>query len=152
MVGMKPYFKGIEMYNEALIVKVMFPEKWKPYNSSDGRIKAERSEHTANEVYYYASSEDTTYDDIFDFIEETIKANQDIILKVKLLRDKVEELKEMFSTHTYDELLTLRFVVGDVKKSQGRRKYTKKTKEAQNENKAHPDASEGGTVETVEGS
>lgn len=148
MVDMKPYFKGIEMYNEALIVKVMFPEKWKPYDSSDGRIKATRSENVPNEVYYYANSEDTTYDDIFDFVEETIKANQDIILKVKLLRDKVEELKDMFSTHTYDELTTLKFVFGDVKRPQGRRKYARKEKEPQSENKVDSEESENNGEET----
>ena len=148
MVDMKPYFKGIEMYNEALIVKVMFPEKWKPYDSSDGRIKATRSENVPNEVYYYASSEDTTYDEIFDFVEETIKANQDIILKVKLLRDKVEELKDMFSTHTYDELITLKFVLGDVKKPKGRRKYARKEKEVQSENKVDSEERENNGEET----
>ena len=61
MNDMKPYFRGIEMYNEALIVRVVFPPKWKAYNSNDGRIKAAPSENVANEYYYYANSENTTY-------------------------------------------------------------------------------------------
>ena len=90
MNDMKPYFRGIEMYNDALIVRVMLPQRWKAYNSNDGRIKATPSETVANEYFYYANSNDTTYEDIFDLIEETIKANNDIVLKLKLLRDKVE--------------------------------------------------------------
>ena len=35
MASMKPYFKGIEMYNEALIVKVVFPNNLKAYDSQD---------------------------------------------------------------------------------------------------------------------
>ena len=97
MNDMKPYFRGIEMYNEALIVRVIFPSKWKAYNSNDGRIKATPSENVANEYYYYANSENTSYEDMFDLIEETIKANNDIVLKMKLLRDKVEELKELIA-------------------------------------------------------
>lgn len=128
---MKPYFRGIEMYNDALIVRVMLPPKWKAYNSNDGRIKATPSENVANEYFYYANSQDTTYEDIFDLIEETIKANNDIVLKLKLLRDKVEELKAMFSEHTYDELTTLKFVFEDVKKEKPKRKYTKRKKEAE---------------------
>ena len=101
MNDMKPYFRGIEMYNDALIVRVMLPQRWKAYNSNDGRIKATPSETVANEYFYYANSNDTTYEDIFDLIEETIKANNDIVLKLKLLRDKVEELKETMKTNKH---------------------------------------------------
>ena len=131
MNDMKPYFRGIEMYNEALIVKVKFPEKWNAYNSNDERIKATPSETEANMIFYYASSEDTTYDEIFDLIEETIKANQDIVHKIKLLREKVEELKELFSKHSYEELQTIRFELTEAKKDKPKRKYTKKKKEAE---------------------
>ena len=31
MNDMKPYFRGIEMYNEALMVKVVYPPRWKAY-------------------------------------------------------------------------------------------------------------------------
>ena len=132
MESMRPYFKGIEMYNEALIVKVVFPNNWKAYDSQDGRIKVTPSESNPNESFYYANSENSSYDDIFDLIEETIKANQDIILKLELLKDKIEELKEAFSTHTYDELCSLSF---SFKKS--KRKYVKTEKVSQNANKVH---------------
>lgn len=131
MNDMKPYFRGIEMYNDALIVRVMLPPKWNAYNSNDGRIKATPSETVANEFFYYANSQDTTYEDIFDLIEETIKANNDIVLKLKLLRDKGEELKELFSRLSYDELLTLKFVTEKPKEAKPNRKYTKKKKEAE---------------------
>lgn len=131
MNDMKQYFRGIEMYNDALIVRVMLPPKWKAYNSNDGRIKATPSETVANEYFYYADSKDTSYEDIFDLIEETIKANNDIVLKLELLRNKVEELKEMFSSHSYDELTTLKFVLEPTKKEKPKRKYTKKKKESE---------------------
>lgn len=131
MNDMKPYFRGIEMYNEALIVRVVFPPKWKAYNSNDGRIKAAPSENVANEYYYYANSENTTYEDIFDLVEETIKANNEIVLKMKLLRDKGEELKQLFSELSYDELVTLKFVTEKPKEAKPKKKYTKKKKEAE---------------------
>ena len=64
------------------------------------------------------------------------------------MRDKVEELKDMFSTHTYDELTTLKFVLGDVKRPQGRRKYARKEKEAQSENKVDSEERENNGEET----
>ena len=143
MESMRPYFKGIEMYNEALIVKVVFPNNWKAYDSQDGRIKVTPSESNPNESFYYANSENSSYDDIFDLIEETIKANQDIILKLELLKDKIEELKEAFSTHTYDELCSLSFSF-----KKGKRKYVKAEKVSQNENKSPLEQSNGTVAES----
>ena len=132
MNDMKPYFRGIEMLNNGLIVRVILPPKWKTYDSSDGRIKTAPSENVANEYFYYANSENTTYEEIFDLIEETIKANNEIVLKLKLLKDKVEELKELFSTLQYEELLTLKFVTGKPKKVKSKKNTKKEEKEAEN--------------------
>lgn len=123
MNDMKPYFRGIEMYNDALMVKVVYPTKWVVYPSDDGRIKVTESDDHKM-TYYYADSNDTTYEEMFDLVEQTIKANQDIILKLKLLKDKVEELKELFNNTPYDDLLTLQFVIG--KQAKPKRKYVKK--------------------------
>jgi phosphoenolpyruvate carboxylase len=113
MNDLTPYFRGIEVYNTALIVKVAFPSNWKYFKSADDRIKVAPSDDDPTIIYYYADSSDTTYEDLFDMIEETIKVNQDAILKLKLLKEKVEELRELFSNHTYDELQNLSF---DLKK------------------------------------
>lgn len=129
MNDMKPYFRGIEMYNEAIMVKVAYPNKWKAYPSEDGRIKITPSDSDPSLTYYYADSKDTTYEEMFDLVEQTIKANQDIVLKLKLLRDKVEELKELFQNSAYEDLLNLQFVIN--KKS--KRKYVKKKKSEENE-------------------
>lgn len=125
MNAMRPYFRGVEMYNEALIVKVMFPNKWTVSGSADERIKVTPSEQVANEFFYYASSENTTYEDMFDLIEETIKVNQEMGLKLKLLAEKVNELRELFSHTKYDELLTLKFIMEKPKSKKGRPKKKK---------------------------
>lgn len=130
MNDMKPHFRGIEMYNEALMVKVVFPNNWKAYPSKDNRIKVTPSDD-GRMTYYYADSKDTTYDEMFDLIEETIKANNDIVLKLKLLKEKIEELKELFSRLPYEELQTLKFVTESFEKDKPKRKYTKKKKVAE---------------------
>ena len=66
---------------------------------------------------------------MFDLVEQTIKANQDIILKLKLLKDKVEELKELFQNTPYDDLLNLQFVIE--KPTKPKRKYVKKKVKAE---------------------
>ena len=141
MNDMKPYFRGIEMYNEALMVKVIYPRNWKAYPSADGRIKVTPSDD-GSMTYYYADSNDTSYEDMFDLVEETIKANNDIVLKLKLLKDKVGELKELFSQLSYDELTTLKFVTEKVKTEKPKRKYTKKKKEEEKPQEEPIEASE----------
>ena len=128
---MKPYFRGIEMYNDAIMVKVAYPNNWKAYPSDDDKIKVTPSDD-GTLTYYYADSNESTYEEMFDLIEDTIKANQDIFLKLKLLKDKVEELKELFSNTSYDDLVNLQFVIGKSKKE--KRKYTRKKKEVVEEN------------------
>jgi hypothetical protein len=132
MSDMKPYFRGIEMFNEALMVKVVMPANWKCYPSADGRIKVTPSDSDPNMTFYYADSNNTSYEDMFDLIEETIKANKDIGLKLELLKDKVNELRELFQVTPYDELVNLRFVFE--KQEKPKRKYTKKKKETVVEN------------------
>jgi hypothetical protein len=129
MKDMNPYFRGIEVYNNALIVKVVFPSNWKYFQSTDERIKVAPSDDDPNLIYYYADSSDTSYEDLFDIIEETIKVNLDTTLKLKLLKDKVEELREIFSTHPYDELVNLSFVF--TKPEKQKRKYNKKKTKAE---------------------
>ena len=122
MNALRPYFKGVEMYNEALIVRVVYPQNWKAYPSSDGRIKVTPSENDPNETYYYASMNESSYEEMFDLVEDTVKANQEIALKLQLLREKGNELKELFSQLSYDELQTLEFVTKKAKQKRGRKK------------------------------
>jgi len=129
------YFRGIEYFNDALIVKVNFPQRWQVYPSKDGNIKPAKSEKTVGEYYYYGNMNIVTLDDIFGVIRETIEANKDAELKIQLLNEKANELKELFKTTPYEELLGLKFVIDDVKEKKPKRKYNKKKKKEVEEDK-----------------
>ena len=135
------YFEGIERYNDALIVRVKLPERWGTYPSSDERIKVAKSEEVPNEYYYYGSSNDVNLEDIFQLILETIQMNKDVLLKIELLKEKVQELKELFDTKPLDELKTLKFVTEKPKKAKTSRKYIRKKKVVENEEKQPTDES-----------
>lgn len=129
MTNMKPYFRGIEMYNDGLIVKTVFPERWKVYGSEDARIKVAPSENNTGEYFFYANSNDTTYDEMFDLVEEVIKVNEETALKLKLLKDKIEEMKVLFADNDYSKLTTLKFVMEE-EKPKAKKGGRKKAKEA----------------------
>lgn len=130
--ALKPYFRGIEMFNDALIVKMQYPPKWKSYGTTDERIKTANDERDPNLVYYYGDSNNTSYEEIFALIEETVKVNQDMKLKLALLKEKFDELKELFSSKSYEELKTLEFHFQEPKKA--KRRYTKRKKAAESAN------------------
>lgn len=124
----KPYFRSLETYNDALIIRVHFPPKWAVFPSDDGKIKAAPSDQKAYEYFYYGDSNKVSLDDIFDFIKETIEVNQSIEEKAKLLVEKTKELQELFETTPLEKLKTLNFVMEDIKKPKAKRKYTRRKK------------------------
>ena len=122
------YFRGIEYFNDALIVKVNFPPRWQVYPSADGNIKPAKSEKSQGEYYYYGDMNKVSLDDIFGIIKETIDANKDAELKIQLLNSKMAELEDVFRKNPYEKLLNLKFIIEEVKQEKPKRKYTKKKK------------------------
>lgn len=131
------YFRGIEYFNDALIVKVVFPTRWQVYPSIDGNIKPAKSDKETGEYYYYGDMNKVSLDDIFGLIEETVDANKDAELKIQFLNDKINELKELFKREPYEKLSRLKFIIEDEpKEKKAKRKYTrKKVKEIKEEPK-----------------
>lgn len=127
----KPYFKSLETYNEALIVRVQFPPKWAVFPSDDGKIKAANSESKAYEYFYYGDGSEVSLDAIFDFIKETVEVNQSLEEKAKLLVQRANELQELFEITPLEKLKTLKFVMEEPKKVKAKRKYTKTKKDAE---------------------
>ena len=106
------YFRGIDIQKNIIIIKVQFHDKWMTMNFSDDTIKVTPSEKVPNEWFFYGNIQNTTIDKIFDFVEYTIKFNQELEKKKKLFDEKKNELVKLFSEHSIDELIKLKFVLG----------------------------------------
>lgn len=126
------YFEGIERFNKALIVKIIFPEKWGVYPSEDGKIKPAKSDSNPQEYYYYGDSDNVKLEDIFQLIIETKKMNESVVNKVKLLKEKIEELKEFFKDKDIKELETLQFITKKPKKKKKKKNIDSKSEETSN--------------------
>lgn len=131
----KPYFKSLETYNDALIVVVRFPNRWAVFPSDDGLIKVAPSENAPHEYFYYGDNNKVSLEEIFDFIKNTVNVNKSVEEKAKLLISKIDELKKLFETNSLETLKTLKFDLQTPKKAKPKRKYTK-------HKKAQPDAKE----------
>jgi hypothetical protein len=128
----KPYFKSIETYGDALIVRINFPPKWAVFNSDSGKIKVAASDRKAYEYFYYGDGNEVSLEDIFDFIKNTIEVNQSLEIKAKLLVQKAKELQDLFEVTPLEKLKTLEFTMKEPKKARAKRKYTKRKKVQEN--------------------
>lgn len=126
IVNIEEYFRGIEYFNKAVIVRVVFPDKWQVFPSKDGKIKPAKADN--GEYYYYGSSEEVTLDDVFELIKATITSNKHAEEKIAFLLEKRKELDELFRTTQFEKLKTLKFVFDEKKP---RRKYSRKKKETE---------------------
>ena len=125
------YFRGMEIVNNTVIIKVLYGEKWGAYPSQDETIKVAKSEEIPNEWFYYADYTYTVIDDIFNLIEETIEMNLSAIERLELFNIKMEELKSLFANEPLQKLKTLTFHFDEIKKS--KKKKQKKNNIEKNE-------------------
>lgn len=120
------HFLGIDRYNDALIVKVKFPSNWHTFPSEEKNIKVTASGESDGIWFYYGNHKDCTLTDIFDLIEATMTSNKDMLLKIELLKTKINELKEEFEHRDYKELVNLQFIFPKPKKTKKAKKSNTK--------------------------
>ena len=121
------YFRGMEMTNGILIIKVLYEDKWGVYPNKEETIKVAKSNDTPNEWYYYGDFEVISFDEIFDLIEETVTMNINAAKKIELLNQKFEELKNIFATERLEKLETLYFAFNETT-TKPKKKYNRKKK------------------------
>lgn len=128
------YFRGIDYYNDCIMVKASFPDKITVVGSEELGIKVTKSEDGI--WYYYGNKNEVEIEDIFDLIQSTIRVYEEAKQKATLFRAKCEELKEMFATNPLDKLETLYFgfnIPTNKVVEKPKRKYSRKKKEEKQE-------------------
>ena len=120
------YFRGMEIINNTVIIKVLYGDKWGAYGREDGSIKVAKSEEIPNEWFYYADYNYDAIDLIFDLVEETVDMNLSAIERIDFFNKKMEELKEICSNTPLNILKTLTFQMKEEKKSKNKKKKNKK--------------------------
>lgn len=99
---------GLEYY----MVTLTFGKRWKvqmPVEHYEQKVMCAKVREDG--TYCYMSEISNGLQPIFDLIDETIRYNEELEKKVELLKVKAEELKEIFATRSYDELVTLKFTI-----------------------------------------
>jgi hypothetical protein len=127
ILSIQEYFRSVEYFGKGIVVKVEFPSKWSVYPSNDEKIKVAPDDNIPNVFFYFTDLSEGTLEEVFSLIRETAEMNINAVKKIELMKEKIEELKEIFASKTIEELQNLKFTFEEEKKT--KRKYTKKKKE-----------------------
>lgn len=126
----KEYFKGFNITDGIAYVHVSFQKGWQIPDSNI--LKSEFNTNVASDdtgVYFFTQYENGI-NLLFDAADFVIEFNKDLEEKTELFKAKVDELRELFTTSTLDELKTLVISIPKVAKSKNR---GSKRKNAKNE-------------------
>lgn len=131
-----PYGLGFDMLENTLVVHIKYPNKWKVMEPTEGSsLKTFFDKPSGRQYYWIDDSSDM--DEILDSIDDTIEFNKDMEERMKLLKEKIEELHTLFSEKDLEELNTLEFVFASKKKKTTTKgKKTKTLEETITETKA----------------
>ena len=114
------YFKGIDYFNDALMVKVQFPKQVTVSGDAEKGISVAQAEDGL--WYYYGNKHEVNIEDIFDLIDTTVYVYEEAKKKAELYKMKCEELRDIFGTTPYEKLVTLEFVFKSPKKTRSPKK------------------------------
>ena len=125
--------------NGIIYVLVNFPQRWAcseltEYNFNVTAVRAE----TPTSFYFFTSMENG-FDKVFDAIEYNINFNKEAQIKVSLLKEKIDELKDIFENEDIETLKTLEFKY--------KKKKIKNTKKKELKSKIEENVIEDGIVE-----
>ena len=112
---LKGVWCSIEYYNGKFAVSAAFPEGYSVFTDSLDRIQVVNDTDKSGKYWYIGKDNAIRISDIIDFIDETVKINEEAIKKAKLYEEKVKELRDCFNNDkfSYRDLERLSFSVRD---------------------------------------
>lgn len=122
------FFLGMNVAEGFIYITVRFPEEWKVSNRINEKydVKTVKTENGLG--YYYYTSMDVGFENVFSAIEDTIEMNQMAVLKQELFMEKIKELQILFEDEPLEVLETIEF---KYKKKKGKKSEKIEEKEVQ---------------------
>lgn len=103
------YFLGMNVAEGFIYITVRFPEEWKISQRINEKYDV-KTVKTENDMgYYFFTSMDVGFENVFGAIEDTIEFNEMAILKQELFLTKIQELQTIFEDEPIDVLETIEF-------------------------------------------
>jgi hypothetical protein len=109
--SLQPYVIGIRYVEGTPVVDTIFKEGWSL--QEEPNIKKAKGDDGLNYYMIFSDVDGVGLDELLSYVERTIKLNQEREKKHDLLREKVNELKEVFKKNSLTKLNTLKFTFGE---------------------------------------
>ena len=102
---------GFRVNKTTKIIDVWLNNDWElPVNESKlFAIKKQKEDENSGKSYYIIFSETSDFDTLYQSLTKIIEHNLDIERKQKLFASKMNELKKLFTTLSYEELKEIQF-------------------------------------------
>jgi len=109
--NLQPYVIGIRYLEGAVVVDAVFKEGWTV--PDDANIKKVKGNDELNYYMIFSEVKNVGLDDLLNYVDKTIKVNLEREKKHDLLREKVNELKEIFKKNSLTKLQRLKFTFNE---------------------------------------
>lgn len=105
------YFNSMNVAaeNNIIYVRVQFPKGWGCSELTEHNFNVTAVTDEIPGYFYFFADMEVGFDKIFDAIDYNIQFNEEAQAKVTLLREKIEELKNIFENEDISVLKTLEF-------------------------------------------
>ncbi len=101
---------GFRVNKATKIIDVWLNNTWDiPKVPKDINVKKQKVSEETNSTYYIVYSDSLDFGILYDTVSSIIEHNLDIERKQNLFKDKLTELKNLFTTLSYDELKAIQF-------------------------------------------
>jgi hypothetical protein len=108
-LGMYFHSMNVAAENNIIYVRVQFPKGWGCSELTEYNFNVKAVTDEVPGYFYFFGNMEIGFDKIFDAIEFNIQFNEEAQAKVTLLREKIEELKQIFENEDINVLKTLEF-------------------------------------------
>lgn len=108
-LGMYFHSMNVASENNIIYVCVQFPKGWGCSELTEYNYKVKAVDDEIPGYFYFFADMEIGFDKVFDAIEYNIQFNEEAQAKVSLLKEKIEELKNIFETEDINVLKTLEF-------------------------------------------
>ena len=105
--SLQPYVIGIRYLEGVPLVDAVFKEGWTV--PEDPKVKKVKGDNEMNYFMLFSEIEGVGLDELLTYVRKTIDINVEREKKHDLLREKVNELKEVFKKNSLDKLKRLTF-------------------------------------------
>lgn len=146
LATLSPYNVSLKIVKGCYLVSIVFDKKWQVAKPKNKKIHYQEKEGIS---YYWGDMAKIEFDDIYNEINDVIVKNKEIAMTLKLLNEKLEELKKMFTKLPYEKLKYIKFIIDEPVVEQKKRPGRKANAKKVTESKTNEIPSESGEQSTI---